>query len=378
MSAATRKFINRISKLFGKNSKTIIKASEEWENLLKDLAESQRSLSENFGKLKITKIEEKLKIGNINGSEFSKNIRLGNSIPTYERAANIKIPTSARSAFTSMDKIAKNDFPDAIVEIRNTYGRTNRRRLIEKGIIKDNDVIIDGDKLYEIIKKDPELFSKASKFDSYVRKFKKIIILGTVITVSVFGIIALCQLFAKIAKEHTGCFMYTYGNEKIIKCKIIGCSCNSAELNSTKCLESILPDNMKEANTSCKKGDDEYCVHCDYDEEDESSINYVDKENMPDNTIVKCEKKDGLDMFIEAIGGTIDNGWNKGGEIIGGISDSSTDIISFIPTIIIGIIGIILLIFVFNLIKSFSGIGSGGDGDEGGGKVGGGIHSRLD
>lgn len=379
MARAFRRFLNRVTRLFGRGTRVLDEASGEWAKIIEELAESQRHLSDNFGKLKIGKQGNKLRIGEADGWSFTKRMRRGNSIPAFEDASRIKVPSNARSAFESMDRTARADFPERMVDARDTYLRTERQKLIDEGTIKPNQQINDPEQLQAIILNNPRIGQKISKLERYVRTFKRITILGVTITMLTFTIMALCQLASKAAKEHSGCFMYTNGGTKITKCKILGCSCNTSETTSIKCLEDILPDDMKLRNTACDpKKKEYYCVHCDWDETDSNSINYIDKDNLPDNVMIVCEQKDGWDIIQEAIGGSVEDGWNAGNEMISGASDSSTDLMQYFPMILMIVIGIIGLVFVINILKAFGGIGSGGDGDEGGGKSGGNIKSVFE
>lgn len=379
MFKGLKKFINKTSHLFGRGKRALSEAEKEWRLLLDDLATNQRALSENFGTLPLRVLEDDLRVGRMQGWDFTKGLRRGRSIQTYEEASGIAIPPSAKSAFSELDRLAKNDFPDTMVDLRNSYGSSTRQGLVERGKIGTGQTIRTAEDLRRVAESDPELLIKVRKAESFGKRFKKLLYLGGTIVLVGTGIYFIYEAAARFAEEHTGCFMYTNGNEKISVCKITGCSCNSTENRSKRCQDSLLPDNMRSANSECDSArKDEYCVHCNWNETDPDSIDYIEKSKLPDNTMIVCQKMDALDALIEIIGGTIDDSWQKGREIIGGISDSISQVVSFLPTIIFIVIGIVIVVFSVKLIKMVFGGRRGRSGEEGDGKTGGGLFSSFD
>lgn len=354
-------------------------SEKEWRLLLSDLATSERAIAENFGTLPLRVLEDELHVGRMKGWDFSKGLRRGRSISTYEEASGVTIPSSARSAFSEMDRLAKNDFPDTMVDLRNSYGTTNRQSLIERGKIGVGQSVRTAEDLRRVAESDPELLIKVRKAESFGKRFKKLVYLGGTIVLVGTGLYFIYEAAARFAEEHTGCFMYTNGNDKITVCKITGCSCNSTENRSTRCQENLLPDDMRSANSKCDPArKDEYCVHCNWNETDPESVDYIEKSKLPDNTMIVCQKMDALDALIEIIGGTIDDSWQKGREIIGGISDSITEILNYLPTIIFAIVGIIVFVVTFNVARKLFFSKRGRSGEEGDGKTGGRIFSSFD
>lgn len=373
MLKGLKKFLNKSSHLFGRGRRGIYEVEKEWKNMLNELSTSSKNISDNFGKLKVSVAGEKSRIGQMDGWEFTKGMRRGKTIENFEKAAGTTVPANARGAFNEMERVAKNEFPDTMVDLRDTYVSKNREDLIDRGSVGGADKVKTADELENVVEKDPELKSKVQKLNK--RKILKYLGGTVVVGGVIYGIYKLCERYAK---ENTGCFMYRNGNEKVVTCKVDGCSCNSFETSSTKCLESLLPDDMKKANSACDSGrTDEYCVHCDWNETDPESINYIEKSKLPDDCMIVCQKMDALDWLLEFIGGTLEDSWNKGREIIGGLSDSITQVMQYLPIVFFGVIGLIGLVIVLNVIKVFTS-NRGRSGTEGDGKTGGRISSIFD
>lgn len=356
-SRALRRFVHGATLTFhgGYSFNTI---ANRWRRSITELSHSSRTLASHFGSLPIRPIVDSAEsgalIGNMEGRRFTRLLRTARSIEAIEGATGTSLSRSAKRAFRSFDDTMIKTFPDSRIERRNAYVQNERTRAVQRGALRENDVVTSAKQLEIIIRNDAALTAQANKLSKHISKTKKLLFLGGVIAVTGVGISYLCKIAAEHAARNTGCFMYTSDGVSITKCRIEGCSCPVRLYSDVRsCHEDILWHKMRLRENECDKGgnekDSSYCVHCNWNETNRDSVHYVDREYLPDTAYVACEKQDAMGAMFEIVGGTLDRAWSTGTDLTRGVSDSLSKILQYLPYVI-AIVGLIIFLSIVTYI----------------------------
>lgn len=231
--------------------------------------------------------------------------------------------------------------------------------------------------LEDLMRRDAMLLSRANRLFSMVSRTKKILYLGGAIAATAVGVSYLCNKAAEHAVSNTGCFVYLNENGTIRRCRTLGCSCPIPKKidgdfgESGSYLDEDLRSRMRLRESDCDKVVDEhndqpYYVHCDWNENDPDSVNYVDCEFLPDHAYVRCEHQDAFDALNEMIEGTVDSAWdvmNIVGKQARNVFASSVQALPWI----FAAIGLVIIISIVMAIWRFWGRWQNDDGGDIGG-----------
>lgn len=377
LAKAFRQFVGNVSRIVRRINDPLETIARGWRSAV----ESMRKASKRIGSLfdfNIAKVGNKIRIGKADGLSFTNLLRRGRAVEAIESASATTITGAARRGLMEMNETIIRSFPDAAVVMRDSNVAARRARSGIKRAVRS------ASELSDIVNADSRLLRETSRVSTIIRRTKQIAILGGTITVAGFGINALIQAADDYAKKNSGCFMYVSTGKGVRKCRINGCTCPLNKLDDAPaCNENELPDNMKTKNSECSKlAEQPGCVHCDMDVTDVNSLQYVNRENFPDNAYVKCEHMDALDALNEMIGSVLGDAWSSIADVNQGLSDSVASSVKFLPyifgVVVIVILGIIIG-FLFRMYrrlrKSTDGLlDNNDDGTEGKNEF---LHSRT-
>lgn len=340
MSRVFRKFVHGASVAFT-GSHSLQLATRRWRESLVVLASEAQDLSRAFRQLHIHYGSDTrtVMVGLIDGRRFASLLRNARSAEALEAATGSRLSNAARRVFRRLDDSTLSAFPDAALTRRAEYLSNARASSVRSGALREGEFVTDANRLEIIVRADSELLGRTNKLTKSASRTKRLMYLGGAIAVTGVTVTVLCRVAAEHSARNTGCFMYTKSGANVTKCRVGGCSCplqpDDARLH-TLCSENSIWSKMSVRESACGSENDEeiHCIHCDWKETDVESINYVDREYLPENAYVVCERQDAFDALNELIGGTVENAWNASRGIVGGASDGLAAVLSYLPYVI--------------------------------------------
>lgn len=370
MAGAVRglsRFVHDTSALFRRAS-SFGEVAGKWSKALTRLRGTSEALYDAFARLRVTVARgaRGLRVGRLNGGEFARLLRLGRGAEAFERAAGATIGGGSRvlrDAFRELDRVARTVMPDARVLDRATHIARERDALVASGAIGATERVLTGPRLLRVIEASPRLHSRVQQTLRKVARTRKLWYLGGAITVGAIGAAYLVEEAERHAKRSSGCFMYTTnsGGGAIRKCRVAGCSCplGANERDSSSmipCDEGVLWDRMRMARSACasvSSRDAPYCVHCDTNESDADSVDFVDAGALPTDAYVQCERRDALDALHDMVSSTIDDISDPFLDLGHGASESLRGSMRFAPIVILLVILLTLGGVLFAVYRAF-------------------------
>lgn len=370
---ALRKFLRSITVAFD-GKRAFNRVVEFWRDAIRGLRNKARTLADYMKDLKLTRgtrqgREVALVGGRVEGARFAALMRTARSVDAFEAATGSRLSALGRQAFRRLDDIAELHFPDLALRRRATYLLDSRNDLLARKVIGSNEIVLNAETLEKIVRRDAKLTDRVNSVSKVTSRTKKIVFLGVTVAVTGIGIAYLCREAAKHAAANSGCFMYINDNGNVRRCRALGCSCfvdnNNVKLidpivDAVTCRDEDLWERMRPKNSDCsrdrenRKQNERFCVHCDWNEIDPQSTNYVDKEALPENAYVRCEHQDALDALNEMIGGTIDSVWDVVGSTGKQARDSFASSVRVLPWIL-GVFGVLIALVVATVAWRFFG-----------------------
>lgn len=354
MAAAVRglsRFVHDSSALFRRAS-SFGEVAGNWSKALTRLRSTSEALYNAFARLRVSveRGARGLRVGRLNGGEFARLLRLGRGAEAFERAAGVTAGGSRalRDAFRELDRVARTVTPDARVLDHAAHLSRERGALVASGAIGATERVLTGSQLLRVIERSPRLHSRVQQTLRNVARTRKLWYLGGAITVGAIGAAYLAEEAERHATRSSGCFMYTTnsGGGVIRKCRVAGCSCplGATERDGkllAQCDEGVLWDRMRMARSACasvSSRDAPYCVHCDTNQSDADSVDFVDVGALPTDAYVQCERRDALDALHDMVSSTIDDISDPFLELGHGASDSLRGSMRFAPLVILVVV----------------------------------------
>lgn len=354
LTVSLRKFLRNITVAFD-GKKSFLEAAEYWNKSIATLRRNATELAGRLRSLGVSKLRkagrEIVMLGKIEGRRFAAMMRSARSARAFEEATGEALSTVARRAFRSIDEVAELNFPDVALARRQRYITDGRNDLIVRGSIDSQRRIATAADLERLVRSDARLLSRTNRLSAVASRTKKILYFGGAIVATTVGVAYVCRTAANHAANNTGCFIYTNSNGTIRRCRAMGCSCPTPIIvgkdSPVACRDSDLWIKMRMTDSDCSKatGDGnngDYCVHCDWNETNSESLNFVDREHLPDDAYVRCERQDALDALNEMIGGTVDSAWDA----VTGVGDDVAGSIGSVARIIPWILGAVAAIVI--------------------------------